>query len=53
MVGVMHIKYGDQEGKNWGGETAECALHSTLIALVDGEAFKYRNDGRLGDRIGI
>lgn len=53
MVRAMHIKYKDGEGKNWGREMPECTLHSTLIALMDREAFKYRNDGRVRDRIRI
>ena len=47
MVRAMHIKYRDGEEKNWGREMAECTLHSTLIVLMDREAFKYRYDGRV------
>ncbi len=53
MVRAMHIKYRDGEGKAWGREMVEYTLHSTLIALMDREAFKYRNDGRVRDRIRI
>lgn len=54
MAGAMHIKYWDGEGrKNWGREMAEYTLHSTLIALMDRKAFKYRTDGRAWDRIRI
>lgn len=53
MVRAMHIKYRDGEGKNWGREMAEHTFHSTLICLMDREAFKCRNDGRVKDRISI
>lgn len=51
MVRAVHIKYGDGEGEELGER--ECTLHSTLIALMDREAFKYRNDGTARDGIRI
>lgn len=51
MVRAVHIKYRDGEGKNWGREMVEYTLHSTLICLMDREAFKYSTDGRVRDRI--
>lgn len=53
IVRVVHIKYRDGEGKNWGREMVEYTLHSTLISFMDREPFKYRIDGWVRDRLRI
>lgn len=46
MVRAVHIKYRDGGVGSVGGGARVHTLHSTLICLMDGEAFKWRNAER-------
>lgn len=48
MVRAVHIKYREGEGGVGAGRGGARVhtLHSTLICLMDGEAFKWRNNER-------